>query len=757
MKKVSRLSTKHVKTSTLSNTSDDKSKIASNHSNGNVKADDLLLISPGQILSAKSVYESFKKAKPKKKLSVSIKRLKTEKSLKKKRSKAGATTSHVLPTCNTESESWTEDPANLESNQLTDNSAFSSRLNKDEAVAKDTSLDNSCFLDQTSPYFEARSAETVLDGVEEPDSVLPVYRTLDKFDYYLINSSEVLAVIPFKTCFYFKGRLGLTVLSGTAELQGYLFDQDSNKIHQIFSPRGSSFQCVRAIGKGKAMNAGRINSIANTIGITEKVLKEKSNGNVLLILRPLNITMVDYIGRLFPINILRKEECTPQEWDEESRNTFSQLCNLLDSSIVLHGSTLKARFYRQPDVWAEYAESLLTKSKKGKPIRVMLLGGKGVGKSTLLRFLVNQLLKQFNTVLVIDFDPGQPEFFPAGCVSASLLSNPLLGPNYTHLQQPLFSYFIGDANIVGCPEHYVQSCRQLLTDCKMEFNLAQVPTIINTMGFTSGIGLDVTLDLIRFSLPRQVLQISSRSLRRNFPALLDRDFVIQHQRGWLSNGSDCSEKLPLYELQAFYSAAELDEKSLEEWGFRPSELRQLGLISYFSKLSSGSEWSLMDAIPYRISWQDLAVCICHESVPPALTMTALNASLVALCSLDSEAATSVPYYKATSGQYPKILREMPLMPCLGYGVIRGIDTANGYIYLTSPEPVERLVRVNCLVMGGIRLPESLLLDASASIQRDKEVATKLRVPFATFGPSNIQPACRPYRKYNPVFTLRNAT
>lgn len=58
-------------------------------------------------------------------------------------------------------------------------------------------------------------------------------------------------------------------------------------------------------------------------------------------------------------------------------------------------------------------------------------------------------------------------------------------------------------------------------------------------------------------------------------------------------------------------------------------------------------------------------------------------------------------------------------------------------------------------MGGVRVPESLLLDAPLSVNQDEECVTKLRVPYGTFGPSVAQPACRPYRKYNPVFTLRN--
>ena len=50
----------------------------------------------------------------------------------------------------------------------------------------------------------------------------------------------------------------------------------------------------------------------------------------------------------------------------------------------------------------------------GQP-RLMVAGGKGVGKSTFLRFLVNRVLAEVGApVLVVDLDPGQAEFTVPG-------------------------------------------------------------------------------------------------------------------------------------------------------------------------------------------------------------------------------------------------------------------------------------------------------------------------------------------------------
>lgn len=67
--------------------------------------------------------------------------------------------------------------------------------------------------------------------------------------------------------------------------------------------------------------------------------------------------------------------------------------------------------------------------------RTVVCGGKGLGKSTFLRYYVNKLLAN-GPVLVIDLDPGQAEFTVAGHVSATVVTKPLLGPSYTHLSTP---------------------------------------------------------------------------------------------------------------------------------------------------------------------------------------------------------------------------------------------------------------------------------------------------------------------------------
>jgi polynucleotide 5'-hydroxyl-kinase GRC3/NOL9 len=76
-------------------------------------------------------------------------------------------------------------------------------------------------------------------------------------------------------------------------------------------------------------------------------------------------------------------------------------------------------------------------SFKGPPQHLAIYGGKGVGKSTLSCWSVNRILEFVPEVLYIDLDPGQAEFTPPGLISLVLVTEPLVGPNFTHLKQPL--------------------------------------------------------------------------------------------------------------------------------------------------------------------------------------------------------------------------------------------------------------------------------------------------------------------------------
>jgi polynucleotide 5'-kinase involved in rRNA processing len=150
---------------------------------------------------------------------------------------------------------------------------------------------------------------------------------------------------------------------------------------------------------------------------------------------------------------------------------------------------------------------------------VLVCGGKNTGKSTLLRCLANATLsaKNASPTLFLDCDPGQCEFSVSGSVSLVEVTNPLIGPAFTHCSKParwvrmsetvswllwfgvlrfclservcsLFfrSYFLGHTNIVSCPDEYLQAVTKLVELKNSTPEYKKSPLFVNTMGWTRG-------------------------------------------------------------------------------------------------------------------------------------------------------------------------------------------------------------------------------------------------------------------------------
>ena len=59
--------------------------------------------------------------------------------------------------------------------------------------------------------------------------------------------------------------------------------------------------------------------------------------------------------------------------------------------------------------------------------RLLAAGGKGVGKTTFVRWMANRLLATTARVVYLDLDSGQREFGLPGYISLTVLDSPLLG------------------------------------------------------------------------------------------------------------------------------------------------------------------------------------------------------------------------------------------------------------------------------------------------------------------------------------------
>ncbi|KAM0324828.1 hypothetical protein ACHAQA_007794 [Verticillium albo-atrum] len=161
---------------------------------------------------------------------------------------------------------------------------------------------------------------------------------------------------------------------------------------------------------------------------------------------------------------------------------------------------------------------------------VFLCGPKSSGKSTFGRILANRLLTSPSqrpkrpAVAVLDLDPGQPEYSPAGTMALVHVKSPNLGPGFTH-PVPEDS----NATVIRChatasispaadPEHYVE-CAQDLFHHYQQSALRNRPLIINTPGWIQGTGLDLLTELTAKLAPTDVIYMSEDGPMESVEAL----------------------------------------------------------------------------------------------------------------------------------------------------------------------------------------------------------------------------------------------
>lgn len=123
-------------------------------------------------------------------------------------------------------------------------------------------------------------------------------------------------------------------------------------------------------------------------------------------------------------------------------------------------------------------------SSRGRPLRVMLVGGTDSGKTTLLTFLANGLAERGFKVAIVDSDVGQKGILPPATVSFAFVEGPFSSPSelrgYAH-------YFIGTTT----PGQYIG---EMVVGVKRLADIASERAdvvLIDTTGFITGIGAEL--------------------------------------------------------------------------------------------------------------------------------------------------------------------------------------------------------------------------------------------------------------------------
>ncbi|RDA83953.1 hypothetical protein CP532_6911 [Ophiocordyceps camponoti-leonardi (nom. inval.)] len=384
-----------------------------------------------------------------------------------------------------------------------------------------------------------------------------------------------------------------------------------------------------------------------------------------------------------------------------------------------------------PPKWNIKLASIVESASRREPVSALICGPKSAGKSTFSRILTNRLLTTTDEesgrsvvtgVAVLDLDPGQPEYGPPGTVSLVHISHPNLGVPFTHpslddeAYEVVRCHSLASVNPASATELHLECALDLYDDYR--HMLRNCPLVINTPGWILSLGLEFLVDVVAKVRPADVIYMSEEGPAETVDAL----------------GEAAPGKLTL-----------LPSQPQECKSRTAAQLIEMQTMSYFHSVPSprGSKrlgWSPQAlssvrplAVPYWGRRRGFFGILRYDyQLPLDLVAEAINGMVLAIVEIDGTTAfrsrsgdgrgdgagveSSEPTVVWSPEGLPVILNadDLGLDPrhsrTIGLALVRGVDTANRWLQLLTPTPLDKIKEVRSrgcdivLVHGNLDAP-----------------------------------------------------
>lgn len=529
---------------------------------------------------------------------------------------------------------------------------------------------------------------------------------------------------------HFRGKVRIVeVLKGNLRVLGSTLGQGTPP-RDVFSPRGYSLLnlAVSSAGNSRHLDTDITARLTN-LGLEDV---DSASSDCLVVLERLDAPWTQILDHYLPHCHHKSNVSALFNRDMTSGNTLAEQEKILD--VNLWTDDCKARLYKENPQWEVAVKSVKIALNDLRQPRVVITGGKGVGKSTFLRYLTNRLLDEVGgPVGVIDLDPGQAEFTPPGCISAVRIERdfPILGPNCANQDRSkTLCVNLGEVNVSNVARRFSRQMARMVRNARAHPDLNRLPWVVNTMGFNRGLGLKLIREVVAAVGPSTLVEIRSRFPGKNYEVNFD------------ALAGDSCNVLRFDAVPESQEAKNMGANDL--WGIpEPAKLRDIAVLSYFGRLYRGpaSTTFLQSVRPYRVAWADVWVQVLHgQPVTPAQVPAVINMSLVSLGKVD-EAEDKFEKEGMMSGEPPpepcvRLLNSEVSVDALGFGFIRAVDISQKLFYVVTPLSLGELKQVNCLSVGAVNLPKGILLN-----QKNRKSA-----PYRSrHGPS---PLAQPWQRYS---------
>jgi hypothetical protein len=151
-----------------------------------------------------------------------------------------------------------------------------------------------------------------------------------------------------------------------------------------------------------------------------------------------------------------------------------------------------------PDDWHDSVDRI--RGDKGV-LKVLVLGNKGTGKSSFIKFAIDRLLDRFPTICRLEADPGQPELTAPGVLSLALYEKSSSRPQISSQR------LLGFVNPATNPFRYIDVLSRVHQDYVERH--PSVPLFVNMHGWSTGTGIQTWEAAITVIRPDLLIYLGS--------------------------------------------------------------------------------------------------------------------------------------------------------------------------------------------------------------------------------------------------------
>ncbi|KAK4100375.1 hypothetical protein N658DRAFT_559658 [Parathielavia hyrcaniae] len=297
-----------------------------------------------------------------------------------------------------------------------------------------------------------------------------------------------------------------------------------------------------------------------------------------------------------------------------------------------------------PAEWNKKLSALAAANRKSTPV-VFLCGPKSSGKSTFGKLLANRLMtdrggsknKPWSSVMVLDIDPGQPEYSPPGVISLTRITTPNLAPSFCHpsltpAEGQIRAHAIASVTPAQDPAHFIECVLDLFHHYRRGPD-ARSPLVINTPGWIQGTGLDILTELIASLRPTEVIYTSQDGPEETVGSLQSACATTKPPTPFST--------LPSQPTEPSSSRTSLHFRTMQTMSYfhmghhRPSQQQQ--------PYPTWDPTPLTDVRPWRVRYagedRGFLGIFCYDHQPaPELLAEAINGTVLALVQLEDRQA-----------------------------------------------------------------------------------------------------------------------